>query len=70
MYLSNPKPERTAARRGGEVYGGAAGQGGVEQDGKPTGLFAKKRTDPFSQQGIDDNCRERFFGSTKKRNPM
>ena len=55
---------------GGAAHGEAAGPGGAGQDGMPAGRFAQETTDPLAYQGIEDNCPERLFGSTNKRNPM
>ena len=45
--------------------GRTAGQDGV-YSGTPTGRSAQKSTVPLAPQGIEDNCRERLFGSTNK----
>ena len=56
--------------RVGAPHGGAAGQGGSGLVGTPAGVFALETTVPQAFQGFDDNCSERFFKSTSKRNPM
>ena len=68
--LSNPKPGDTTGEegRGSARRGGKADRAG--QDGTPTGRFAQDKTDPLAAQSIEENCPERFFGSTNKRIPM
>ena len=56
--------------RGGGWRGGWARRGGAGQDGTPMGRSAQEMTDPLARKGIEDNCPERLFGSTDKRNPM
>ena len=47
--LSNP-PDIPQASRVGATPGGAAGRGGVGQDGAPTERSAQETTDPFAPQ--------------------
>ena len=50
---------RTAGRRGGA---------GLDRTGRRRVDLAKRQ--PSALQRIEDNCPERLFGSTNKRNPM
>ena len=60
------------AVRGGATHSEAARRSGAGQDGTPTRRFAQEAGPPVPQdlQGIEDNCRERLFERTKKRNPI
>ena len=52
------------------AHGGTAGRGGDGQDRTPTGRFAQETTVLLAFPNIEENCFERFSGSTNKRNPM
>ena len=54
---------------GGAAHRGAAGRCGAGWDGTPTGRSTQDTTAPPAPQGTEDNCLERLFGSTNKRNP-
>ena len=65
-----PRVGRGGAAHGKAAHGGATELDGAEQDGTSTGRFAQETTVPLAFQGIEDNCPERLFGSTNKRNPI
>ena len=60
------------------AHGGAAGRGGAEQNGTPTGPFDQETTGSLAFQGIEDNClnfssgartNERIRKSMEEQNP-
>ena len=55
---------RVGAGRGGPAHGGGARRGAAGQYGTLTGRFAQETTVPLALQTTEDNCPERFFGST------
>ena len=62
--LSNPKPGYTTGGSSRAAHGGATGRGG------PGRFVRAGHNRPRALQGIEDNCLERLFGSTNKRNPI
>ena len=70
-HLSVPKTRtyhgRVGAGGGRAAHSGAAGQGGVGQDGTPTGRFDQETTDPVALQGIEDKLSKLSFGITNER---
>ena len=65
-------PNQNIARavRIGAAHGGAAKRGGAGQHRTQTCRVAQEPTDSLALQSIVDNCPERPFARTNKRNPM